>query len=1458
MKTVRFASIVALSLFAVAPLLSAAPDTSGLDSTIEFSHAGVNYILYYDTDAAYQHRITDAIAEAMQDSILNCYDRMVGSMSFRAPYQSTLPTFNWIVNAVWFSAEPDCVYLEGETSRNWPMEAVRNDILHEMFHTIQRNYMGDVVDNNTNYLGSTFGKWVAEGTGNSMMDKVFADTDDSTSWPYYEDSAATYLTIPNKSLFDQSYDSCIWWNYLMEQLGTQHIEPEYGIDFMRNFWAKIASNGASGEVASRTAMKQTIAAYTSRSTDDIFLDFAICNILREYDASGIPNASRYKYVDEATLTLGANVPRTTLGALPASGTLSGMEACSAKYFSYAVSGLKDCEVIGMTAESDETMGYALAAIDSSGKVIGLRRAIGTVFGATFLNSTTRPIARIVGVVAAFEAGGDCDYAFAHGTPRLAIVRPSFSHPAYPGPAATPGNFLLRLMVIGPAELEPAGIGTLSTLGLQASDFTVKIGTLNAPILSAGYVGGEYQLIIDAPVQPSDGLYALQVSLCPENTATQQNSVFYGNITFHHSVVLDVSGSMTSPNSAKLDAAKEAAKFYIDAINDSDRFTVVTFSGDNVEPNEDATNLKGAAGLVAASAANRTAFRAQVDAQASKNMTSIGDGLWTGQDALDVDNTTGVINTMLLLSDGVENEPRYWRDASAGHVANEVADRVSGKDTIVNAIAFGDDSDTAMMQDIATTTEGDYSYIEVDVGAGAAPPPRAAPPVSGAPPSSFTTMQNRLSLAFLGGVERARSLERLALERRSVAANAAAAIAVELTEDHVSKGIFFVGWSSPGAQSIKVTDPSGVDVSTYATKYADDSHVVFHFGGLMRAGKWNVAFDEKTGKAQEVFAGISGQPENALRFVCSLGQYRGGGSTGQQESGLEQFEQGLPVDLVISATDRLGPVRGLTITADVIMPSGKHACTTPFPLSDSGIAPEFVSDDAIYGLRYTRTPEAASISPRSKRTESPSVGVALPTGTYRMTLNVTGKTNKGEAVSRTLEKTFQVYQRFEGQDSDQDGMPDTWEVFYGTQRTVNDAAADPDLDGLSNLDEFLLGTNPNDPDTDNGGESDGSEIAQGHCPLNARDDAFPSVEDAAVVAATDSHGTDAELEPNSLLVFFPDSKDYAGMEIYRSTNPANVTNTVNQIATVDLKGVVKTSFLDKGLVAGRPYYYKVRALGTSGERSPFSRLLSGIPSKDPVTPHGVILLNNGDETTDNPTVRVSLLTRGTATHYRLSTTRFSGTELWIPIAASTSFNFGMPVAASRLRLFGQYCNAAGTISHTVSDDIVYLPGADTDRDTIPDAADPDDDNDGLSDVDEINLFHTDSKHKDTDGDGYTDGDEKAAGTDPLNAASVPDTDGDGVSDKLETLYGSPPNSAARKPRFGLSGNQLGDGQFRLRIPTRIGVRYQVRCTADLKTPRLSWQKVAAAFNGTGEDKVIDLPKLEPRQFYRVEIALPPVP
>lgn len=72
---------------------------------------------------------------------------------------------------------------------------------------------------------------------------------------------------------------------------------------------------------------------------------------------------------------------------------------------------------------------------------------------------------------------------------------------------------------------------------------------------------------------------------------------------------------------------------------------------------------------------------------------------------------------------------------------------------------------------------------------------------------------------------------------------------------------------------------------------------------------------------------------------------------------------------------------------------------------------------------------------------------------------------------------------------------------------------------------------------------------------------------------------------------------------------------------------------------------------------------------------------------------------------------------------------------------------------------------------------DTDGDQVADVDEANLYATDSLAWDTDGDGLSDGEELfATGTDPL----VWDTDGDGFSDGEEVASGTDPLDAASVP------------------------------------------------------------------------------
>lgn len=75
------------------------------------------------------------------------------------------------------------------------------------------------------------------------------------------------------------------------------------------------------------------------------------------------------------------------------------------------------------------------------------------------------------------------------------------------------------------------------------------------------------------------------------------------------------------------------------------------------------------------------------------------------------------------------------------------------------------------------------------------------------------------------------------------------------------------------------------------------------------------------------------------------------------------------------------------------------------------------------------------------------------------------------------------------DRDCDGMPDSWELIYGLNPDdPGDYLKDQDADGLTNLEEFLAGTDPTNPDSDGDGISDGEEVRGGTNPYD--DNALP--------------------------------------------------------------------------------------------------------------------------------------------------------------------------------------------------------------------------------------------------------------------------------------------------------------------------------------------------------------------------------
>lgn len=92
--------------------------------------------------------------------------------------------------------------------------------------------------------------------------------------------------------------------------------------------------------------------------------------------------------------------------------------------------------------------------------------------------------------------------------------------------------------------------------------------------------------------------------------------------------------------------------------------------------------------------------------------------------------------------------------------------------------------------------------------------------------------------------------------------------------------------------------------------------------------------------------------------------------------------------------------------------------------------------------------------------------------------------------------------------------------------------------------------------------------------------------------------------------------------------------------------------------------------------------------------------------------------------------------------------------------------------------------------------------------------------DTDGDGFTDGEELAAGFDPRNPAPVKlDTDGDGIKDDVErSFYGTDPNSSDSDGDGDLDLAEIINGFSPIR-PSNYGEWVEEHTTATIRIPRI---------------------------------------
>ncbi|NOY63571.1 MAG: hypothetical protein GXP10_10575, partial [Gammaproteobacteria bacterium] len=115
---------------------------------------------------------------------------------------------------------------------------------------------------------------------------------------------------------------------------------------------------------------------------------------------------------------------------------------------------------------------------------------------------------------------------------------------------------------------------------------------------------------------------------------------------------------------------------------------------------------------------------------------------------------------------------------------------------------------------------------------------------------------------------------------------------------------------------------------------------------------------------------------------------------------------------------------------------------------------------------------------SKSTSSSSETVGPLTTSSTFGLSCTGI---GGRIERSV--TVNVEPQDTSIDSDEDGLSDAWEALYFGDLS-GDGSGDSDGDGLTDQEEFTLGTDPTVVDSDGDGDSDGDEVRYGSDPNDA--------------------------------------------------------------------------------------------------------------------------------------------------------------------------------------------------------------------------------------------------------------------------------------------------------------------------------------------------------------------------------------
>ena len=200
------------------------------------------------------------------------------------------------------------------------------------------------------------------------------------------------------------------------------------------------------------------------------------------------------------------------------------------------------------------------------------------------------------------------------------------------------------------------------------------------------------------------------------------------------------------------------------------------------------------------------------------------------------------------------------------------------------------------------------------------------------------------------------------------------------------------------------------------------------------------------------------------------------------------------------------------------------------------------------------------------------------------------------------------------DSDNDGIPDSWEIQHGFDpRNIADGGQDFDSDGLTNLEEYSAETDPNNQDSDSDGMPDGWEVDHALDPNDASDADLDADGDGVSNLNEYLNASDT-ISP--VIEFTPEITVNA-TGIYTAIPTSNVT------ATDAIDGTVSVTIDGNDhLMSGRHIVNWI-AQDNAGNRSVASQIINVLP---------LALITQAQLTAEGNTIAVSMYLSGEAPEY----------------------------------------------------------------------------------------------------------------------------------------------------------------------------------------------------------------------------------